>query len=190
MAELYTSLQLQSATYPNKWIRNGWQTWKVWLESLGLVADEHAFDFSACKHDMSEIATSMATQHMCLSLPALLLLLSRFCSVGTGRVRHESDNMSLGGCLRLLLEAVTRKHPEFELLLFPKGCTFGWPLFLNPKESTELCKVAAGMIDTSVLSIACKKLLPKSLAPRLHIYDFIIALASCGKDQSHWLAGA
>eukprot|EP00971_Amphidinium_carterae_P279862 5555401-Amphidinium_carterae.1 len=131
----------------------------------------------------------MPTQHICLSVPALLLLLARFCSTGTGRVRHEADQLAFAGCLRLLLDAVAVKFPEFDLLLFPKGCAFEWPLMLQAKVSLETCKVCGCMIEGSALSAGARKHMPKPLPHRLHLCDVLIGLASAGKEQSDWLPG-
>eukprot|EP00971_Amphidinium_carterae_P098191 1942586-Amphidinium_carterae.2 len=84
---------------------------------------------------------------------------------------------------------VAMKFPEFDLLLFPKGCGFDWPRMLEPKISLETCKVCGGMIEGNALSVGARKLMPKPLPHRLHLCDVVIALASAGKEQSDWLPG-
>eukprot|EP00971_Amphidinium_carterae_P019342 380786-Amphidinium_carterae.1 len=123
LKDFYTRNKLQTSKYPGTWIRLRLASWKKCLQEVGFP-EGHVREAAGSEVEQGEVFETAT-----MSLPASLVLLSRWCSKGKAAMQSAHDHTACAQMLELLLSLL--EEQEVPLHLSMGGCSWQGDGFLE-----------------------------------------------------------
>eukprot|EP00971_Amphidinium_carterae_P224020 4445243-Amphidinium_carterae.1 len=179
LKDLYSRNQLQTSKYPGTWIRLRLGSWKKCLQEIGFPHG-HVREGAG-----TEVQQGQVFEAASLSLPASLVLLSRWSSKGKPAMQSEHDHTACEQMLEVLLSLL--EGQELPLHFSMGGCSWQGDGFLDSTVQARKVKMVSCVVKVDELPLPVQTLVSQGgikVVEKVQV-KYLLQLLAVEKDL-HW----
>eukprot|EP00971_Amphidinium_carterae_P352914 6492771-Amphidinium_carterae.3 len=176
LKHFYSRNNIQTSKYPGTWIRLRLGTWKKYLEEIGFPRG-HVREGAGAEAEQGQVFEAAS-----LSLPASLVLLSRWSSKGKPAMQIEHDHTACDQMLEVLLSLLEEQPVPLHFCM--GGCSWQGDGFLESTVQGRKVLMHHGVVKLQDLPLPVKTLLTRDgiqVVDRVRV-KFLLQVLACEKD--------